>query len=440
VFDSGIVFGGLGLLLALLLVALNGLFVMAEFAFTRLRATRVESMVREGKASAGLVRDATQNLDAYLAVCQVGITIASLGLGALGEPAVASLLRPLLSPLLPEGLLHTVAFAVAFAIITFLHVTYGELASKTIAIARPEGSARFTAPFMRFFYYLFSPAVWLFNGMANASTRLFGIPAASEVEESHSEEELHTMVGQSGRQGILERKEASRVRALLELDESLAREVMVPKTEVAALPAHTALSELVCVAAEGNRVRYPVCEDGDAARIVGTVHVKDVLRAARTRGGLEGDATAGEIMREVVTVPENRRADRVLDDLRERGLQVAVVIDEWGAFEGIITVEDILERVFGDIREEWEPEPEPTIRELEDGSHAVNGSVAVRDVNDAVGAGFEGGHFGTIGGVVLGALGRAPKVGDEVRLGGYVLRVEETDGARVARIKIQREG
>jgi CBS domain containing-hemolysin-like protein len=153
-----------------------------------------------GQDIGGLVREATQNLDAYLAVCQVGITIASLGLGALGEPAIASLIQPLLSSLLSESLLHTVSFAVAFGIITFLHVTYGELASKSIAIARPEGSAQFTAPFMKFFYYLFLPAIWLFNGTANLSIRLVGIPPASETEEQHSEEELHALVGQSGRE------------------------------------------------------------------------------------------------------------------------------------------------------------------------------------------------------------------------------------------------
>ncbi len=437
---EGIVFSGLGLLVALFLVALNGLFVTAEFAFTRLRATRVESMVREGRVSAGLVREATQNLDAYLAVCQVGITIASLGLGALGEPAIASLIRPLLSSLLSEGLLHTVSFAVAFGIITFLHVTYGELASKSIAIARPEGSARFTAPFMKFFYYLFLPAIWLFNGTANLSIRLLGVPPASETEEQHSEEELHALVGQSGRQGVLEREEASRVRRMLELDERVACEIMVPKPEVSALPAGTRLGELVSVAAEGNRVRYPVCDDDDAARIVGTVHVKDVLRAARASGDLEGNATAGEIMREVVTVPESRRADRVLEDLRERGLRVAVVVDEWGAFEGIITVEHILERIVGDIRDEWEPELEPAVRELDEGSFDVRGSVAVRDVNEALGTDFEDRQFGTIGGLVLGAVGRAPEVGDEVHLDGYVLRVEECDGARVARITVRSEG
>ncbi len=434
------IFTGLKLLAALILVALNGLFVMAEFAFTKLRSTRVESMVREGKTSAGLVREATQNLDGYLAVCQVGITIASLGLGALGEPVVADLIGPPLGVFLPEGLVHAASFAVAFGIITFLHVTYGELASKSIAIAKPEGSAQFAAPFMKFFYYLFLPAIWLFNGTANLSIGVFGIPPASETEERHSEEELHALVSQSGRQGVLEQEEAYRVRMMLELDERVAREVMVPKTNVVAFTAGMGLGELFSLAAEGNTVRYPVSEDDCAERIVGMVHVKDLLRAAKTRDRPEADLTAEDIMREVLTLPENLSVGRVLDNLQENRLQMAAVVDEWGSFAGLITVEDILEGIVGDIRDEWEPEPEPAVRELDDGSLAVRGSVAVRDVNDALGAGFEGGQFGTIGGVVLGALGRAPEVGDEVHLDGYALRVEETDGARVVRVNARRDG
>ena len=431
---------GLKLLSALFLVVLNGLFVTAEFAFTRLRATRVESMVKDGKTSAGLVREATQNLDAYLAVCQVGITIASLGLGALGEPVVADLVRPLLGAFIPEGLLHTVSFAIAFGIITFLHVTYGELASKSIAIAKPEGSSRFVAPFMKFSYYLFLPAIWLFNGTANLCVRIFGIPPASETEEKHSEEELHMLVGKSRRQGVLEEKEAARVRAAFELDEKEAREVMVPKTHIAALPARTRLEELFKVAAEGNNVRYPISEDDCAERIAGTVHVKDILRAAKTHGGPEADLTAEDIMHEVLTVPENRRVDQILDDLQEKKLQMAVVVDEWGSAVGLVTIEDILEEIVGEIRDEWEEEPEAAIGQFADGAHTLDGSVPIRDVNEALDSDFASEDFDTIGGLVLGRLGRAPEVGDEVRIDDRVFVVEEVDGPRVARVVARKNG
>jgi len=254
---QSIAISGLQLFAALFLVALNGMFVAAEFAFTRLRSTRVEAMVQEGKASAGLIKEATRNLEAYLAVCQVGITVASLGLCALGEPAVAALIEPLLGSFLSEGLLHTVAFAVAFEIITFLHVVFGELASKSFAIAKPEGTSQLVAPFMKFFYYAFLPAIWLFNGTANAFVRAFGVPPASEAEEGHSEEELHMIVRQSTQQGFLEEDEEARVKAVFELDEKVAREVMVPRPEVVALPADMPLRELVDVAAAGSHARLP---------------------------------------------------------------------------------------------------------------------------------------------------------------------------------------
>ena len=182
---------GFQLLLALFLVLLNGLFVAAEFAFVKLRTTQVERLVQEGRSSAELVREATRRLDTYLSICQLGITIASLGLGWIGEPAFAHLIEPLLAPLgIPEGGIHVIAFAAAFGTITFLHVVFGELAPKSLAIARAEGTSLFVAPFMKFFYYLFRPGVILFNGTANAVVRLFGVPPASETEEPHTEQEV----------------------------------------------------------------------------------------------------------------------------------------------------------------------------------------------------------------------------------------------------------
>src|ERR671915_775603 len=207
-------------LLALFLVALNGLFVAAEFGLVKIRATQVDRLVQEGRATAHLVKDATRRLDVYLSVCQLGITISSLGLGWIGEPAFAHVLEPLLEPLgVPEGSIHVIAFAAAFATITFLHVVFGELAPKSVAIARAEGTSLFVAPFMRFFYYLFYPGTVLFNGTANAVVRLFGVPAASEAEEKHSEEELRIIIEQSARRGVLDADEKDMLEAVFELEE-----------------------------------------------------------------------------------------------------------------------------------------------------------------------------------------------------------------------------
>src|SRR5215204_1176416 len=256
---GGLVLNALMVVLALFLVALNGLFVAAEFAFVKIRATQVDRLVQQGKATARLVKDATSKLDAYLSVCQLGITISSLGLGWIGEPAFAHVLQPLLEPLgVPEGSIHVIAFAAAFATITFLHVVFGELAPKSVAIARAEGTALLLAPFMRFFYFLFWPGIVLFNGTANAVVRLFGIPPASETEETHSEEELRLIIDRSTEQGVLGAGEDRMLDAVLSLEDTPAREVMVPRPDVASLPAGMPLRELFRFVASGEHTRYPV--------------------------------------------------------------------------------------------------------------------------------------------------------------------------------------
>jgi CBS domain containing-hemolysin-like protein len=431
---EGLVLPALRILAALFLVVLNGLFVAAEFAFVKIRATQVNRLEPEGKAAAGLVRTATGRLDAYLAVCQLGITISSLGLGWLGEPAVATVIEPLFGALgVSEDLLHPIALAIAFGIITFLHVVFGELAPKTIAIQSTEGTSLFVAPFMRFFYYLLLPGVVVFNGTANAITRLLGYPPASEGDDTHTESEIRTLVRQSARRGVLERDEEEMVSAVFELNDKVARGIMVPRPDVVSLPAEMDLKKLVSVAAAGNYTRYPVYEDDSPDRIVGAVHVKDVLRAVESEGGLDANLTARDLAREVLVVPENRPIDGILEEFQSHELQMAIVIDEWGSFEGLFTLEDIIEEIVGEIRDEFDEE-EPAVRQLSDGSYSIDGRIPIGVVNEALGSEFESEDFDTIGGLVLGNLGRVPEVGDEVRLDGYLLRVDEVDGPRVAQV------
>jgi len=423
-------------ILALFLVALNGLFVAAEFAFVKIRATQVERLVQEGKATARLVKEATRRLDAYLSVCQLGITISSLGLGWIGEPAFAHILEPLLETLgILEGSVHVIAFAAAFGTITFLHVVFGELAPKSVAIARAEGTSLFVAPFMKLFYYLFLPGIYLFNGTANAVVRLFGVPPPSETEETHSEEDLRIIIEQSARRGVLDPDEKDMLEAVFELEERRAREVMVPRPDVVAVPAGMPLKELFSVTAHGGHSRYPVHEDDSLDRIVGAVHVRDVMRAVDEEG-LEAPIMACDLAREVLVVPENRPIAEVLKDLQKQEIQVAIVIDEWGSFEGLITLEDIIEELVGEIRDEFDEEEEPAIRELPDGSYSIDGRIPIHTVNEVLSSEFESEDFDTIGGLVLGKLGRAPKVGDEVRLNNYLLRVEQVDGQRIEKLVV----
>jgi CBS domain containing-hemolysin-like protein len=416
---------------------LNGLFVAAEFSLVKIRATQVDRLVQEGRRSAGLVKEATSKLDAYLAVCQLGITISSLGLGALGEPAIATLIEPLLTPLGVEGgTMHFIAFVIGFAIISFLHVVFGELAPKSIAIQSSEGTSLFVAPFMKFFYYLLLPATYVFNGTANAFTRLLGYPPTSETDDTHSEDEIRTLLAQSARQGMLERDEEGMIRGVFELNDMAAREIMVPRPDVVSLPEDVSIRRLVSVAAAGNYTRYPIHEGDSPDRIIGAVHVKDVLRAVASAGGLDAGLTARDLMRDVLTVPENRRIDEILEDFRRQELQMAIVIDEWGSFEGLFTLEDIIEEIVGEIRDEFDDE-EPAVKELGDGTYRMDGRIPIGEVNEALGTDFESQDFETVGGLVLGHLGRVPQTGDEVRLDGYLLQVDEVDGPRVAQIVIR---
>jgi CBS domain containing-hemolysin-like protein len=393
--------------------------------------------VEEGRTSAGLVKEATGRLGAYLAVCQLGITISSLGLGALGEPAVAALIEPVLEPLGVEGgTLHFIAFVIGFSIISFLHVVFGELAPKTIAIQSSEGTSLLVAPFMKFFYYLLLPATVVFNGTANAFTRLLGYPPASESDETHSEHEIRTLVTQSARQGMLERDEEGMISAVFELNDKTAREIMVPRPDVVAFSAETPVGELISLSARGRYSRYPVHETDSVDRIIGAVHVKDVLRAVAS-DTTDPTKTARDLMRDVLIIPENRHIDDILEDLRNQDLQMAVVIDEWGSFEGVFTLEDIIEEIVGEIRDEFDEE-EPAVKETDDGSYLTNGRVSINQVNEALGTDFESQDFETVGGLVLGHLGRVPEAGDEVHIDGHLLRVDQTDGPRIARILIRR--
>jgi CBS domain containing-hemolysin-like protein len=423
-----------GVALALVLVILNGFFVASEFAFVRVRSTSVEQLVEEGRAGSKALADVMENLDNYLAVTQLGITLASLGLGWVGEPAVASLIEPVLESVLPEGLIHLVAFAVGFGFITFLHVVFGELAPKTIAIAEAERLSLFVAPPMKFCYYLFLPGLVVFNGAANAFTRMIGIPPASETDETMEERELRRVLARSGEEGHVDMAEVEMIERVFELNDTIVREVMVPRPDVASVPADADLSEIKSVVFETGHTRYPVVEADEPDQIVGFIDTKDVLRANEQSDGV----TAGDIAREVIVVPETTVASELLLQFRDERQQMAAVIDEWGAFEGIATVEDVVESIVGDLRDGFDDEAgEATIRQRDDGQYDVDGGVSLSDINETLGTGFESDGFETISGVVLDRLGRAPEPGDEIEVDGYVIEVEEVDGTRISKLRVR---
>ena len=281
-----VVFAAGRLLVALVLVVLNGFFVAAEFALVRVRSTSVDQLVEEGSAGAETLQEAMGSLDDYLAVTQLGITLASLGLGWAGEPAVASLLEPLLGPVLPPDILHLVSFALAFGFITFLHVVFGELAPKTIAIARAERIALLVAPPLKLFYYVFYPGLVLFNGTANAFTSLIGIPPASETDETLEEREIRMVLSRAGEEGNVDAREVEMIERVFDLDDTVVREVMVPRPDVIAVPADATLSAIRSTALSAEHTRYPVVDADGADQIVGFIDLKDVLRAGDRKSGV----------------------------------------------------------------------------------------------------------------------------------------------------------
>jgi len=423
---------------AFLLVVLNGFFVAAEFAYVRVRGTAVESMVQAGRPGARPLQNAIDNLDDYLAVTQLGITVSSLGLGWIGEPAVAALIEPAVGPFLPEGVVHLVAFTLGFGFITFLHVVFGELAPKTLAIARAERIALLVSPPMKLFYYVFVPGIVVFNGTANAVTRAIGVPPASETEETLTEEEILMVLARSGREGEVDREEVEMVERVFELDDTSVREVMIPRPDAVSVPGDATLSQMRSVVADAGHTRYPVLDPDDPDQVLGFMDVKDVLLATETGNADAEGIAASDLAREIPVVPESGQIDDLLAEFQVEQRQMAAVIDEFGAFEGIATVEDVVEQIVGELRDDFDvPAREPSIDRLGQRSYDVDGRVPLSEVNEGLDANFEAAGIGTIGGLVLDRLGRAPEVGDRVDVGGFVFEVTDVDGTRVASVRLE---
>jgi CBS domain containing-hemolysin-like protein len=424
----------LNLFLALVLVALNGFFVAAEFALVRIRESRIVQLEQEGSARARVVHDSLRDLDAYLSVCQVGITVASLGLGWVGEPAVSHLIAPLLEALgiTSERIVSIIAVALGFAVITYAHLVFGEQAPKYFSIQKAEATSLWISRPLKLFMFLFRPLVWLVNTSTNFVLRPWGIRLGEEME-AHSEEELRIMISSAVSSGELEPEEHEYLTNVFEFGDTVAREVMVPRPDIEALPYDAPLSELVEKAAFGRYTRYPVYE-GDLDHVLGAVHIKDLFRSAK-EGPENFDIRP--LIRDCLVVPENKPIEQILREFQKRKLQMAIVIDEWGSVEGLITIEDILEEIVGEIQDEFD-EGEAAIEEIGDGVYAVDGRIPITDVNEYFEVNLPHEDFDTIGGYVLGALGRPPEPDDTVEADGVSLRVKSVDGPRVSMLTLRR--
>ncbi len=422
---------GLDLLFALALVALNGFFVATEFSLARLRPTQIRQWERDRRPGAKSVRHAIDHIDAYLAACQLGITVSSLGLGVVGERAFHDLLEPLLGE---EARLLSVPLAglLAFLIITLLHVVLGELAPKSLAIARTSVTALAVAPFMRVFYFLTKPLVDLFNGMGNLVLKPFGIPPAREAgHDPYSEEELRQIVHESHAGGEIQEGERDFTDNVLTFGDRRAREVMIPRRSAEYVTTDAGFADVVERIRATGLTRLPLCEpDGGLDATVGLLHAKDLLVA---QNGSAPDLR--ELARPLVRVPESMLIDELLEGLRRRRGHMALVIDEHGTAVGLITLEDVLEEIVGEIADEFDPEDAEPIT-TSDGVTTVAGWAPIRLVGEQLSLELADAHEATIGGFILEMLGRPPQTGEVVTIEGLRLEVVRADNAQIEELKV----
>jgi CBS domain containing-hemolysin-like protein len=426
----------LGLVFALVLA--NAFFVAAEFALVAVRRSRIDELAQRGDSGAKVVKTALAKLDRYISATQLGITLASLALGWVGEPALASLIDGVFIGFgmeAPTAVAHSAAaITVGFLIITFLHIVLGELAPKSVALAKPEGVSKFIARPLMFFSAIAYPGIWFLNGAANFLLRIVGIKPASERERVHSADELRLLVMQASEQGALDASDTAMLAGVFDFHEKKARDVMRPRTDVVALALDTPVDEVWDIVRKERYSRYPVYKES-LDDVTGVFLAKDLWLHDHEKPFLLTD-----YVRPTLYVPDNRPAERVLDDLRKKRAHMAVVLDEFGGTAGILTLEDLIEEVIGDINDEYDFAQRQAVEA--NGVLELAGSISLVDVRSDYGLDVPEGDWNTLGGFVFGRLGRLARIGDRVHIPNAEFEVVAMDGRRVAavRVHVTREG
>ena len=419
----------------LALVFANGFFVSAEFSIVTVRKTRIDQLIAEGHTRARAVRRAITSPDRYIAATQLGITMTSLGLGWLGEPALANLIQPPLRFLpahLAEATAHTVAVTIAFVLITGVHIVLGELAPKWVTLERPEATALWVVKPTELFMQALWPFIRLLHGTARAIVAIVGVRGEHRAGV-HSEEELKMLVTASQEAGVLEEQEEQMLHRVFGFADLAAGQVMVPRTEIIAVGAGMTRDAIIEQIAHGGYSRVPVYRE-NLDDVIGILHVTDLLKAVERGGPINAAALA----REALAVPETLPANEVLGEMRRRGVREALVIDEYGGTAGMVTFESLMERIVGDLGSTATGSLRVNV--LADGSAEIDGLVLAADVNQQFELHIDQNTYTTIGGYVLGRLGRRPQIGDVIEVEGRRLRVEALDGIRIARVWLSTPG
>lgn len=417
---------------ALALLALNAFFVASEFALVAARRARIAQLAAEGNRSARFALASIEELSLTLAGAQLGITMTSLGLGAVAEPAVHHSLELAFEPLhLPEGVSYAVTLALALGFVSFLHMVLGEMAPKSLAISGPERLSLLIAAPFRLFVSVFRPALRLLNASGNGVVRLVGVTPQDEVAITHSPSELAMLLEESAEHGTLESADQTLLTRAIEMSGLDAEQVMVHRSAIVAVPSVADLDAIEEVARESGRSRLPVY-DGDLDQVVGVLHVKDLLRVSDDD---PTTLTAADLARPALITPESRPIEDVMVDMRAQRQHIAVVVDEYGSLAGLVALEDLLEELIGEFEDEsdrrsWQ------VRHRPDGSVLLPGSLRPDELPDAVGLSLPDGDWETLAGYVLAELGRVPDVGNEIEVDGQRLIVDRMDGNRIAELRL----
>ncbi len=419
-----------------LLVALNGFFVAAEFALVKIRSSQLDALAAEGNKRAPTAQHVISNLNAYLSACQLGITLASLGLGWVGEPFLAQMLQPAFTLLNIQStaVITSVSFTLAFSAITFLHIVLGEQAPKILAIRKALPATLFVSPPLRFFYAVFKPAIWFLNVSSNWVLKvILRLEPMEEGEGSHSEEELRLILDESEKSDEVSTLGRDILVNALDMRRRVVRDLMTPRGEVVSLDIEDSFEDNVRKALESRHTRFPLCR-GHLDNTIGLIHIKELVPMMR-----DPHPDLLRIKRDVINVPEMMPVEKLLNLFLKRHAHLAVVVDEYGGTVGMVTLENVLEELVGDIQDEFDSEP-AEFQEINENEFTVEGAVGLYELQDMADLELESADVSTIGGYVTHLLGHLPKQGEQVQIENYCVTIAKTDGRRVEQLHFRRVG
>ncbi|MGJ7920297.1 hemolysin family protein [Neobacillus sp. LXY-4] len=428
----------INLVLVAILIAFTAFFVATEFAIVKVRSSRIDQLIAEGKKGAISAKKVITHLDEYLSACQLGITVTALGLGWLGEPTVEDILHPLFERMaINDSVASILSFAIAFGSVTFLHVVIGELAPKTVAIQKAEAVTLLFARPIILFYKIMYPFIWVLNGSARLFVGLFGLKPASEHELAHSEEELRILLSESYKGGEINKAELNYVNKIFEFDERIAKEIMVPRTEIVSFDIKDDLTSIMDVVRNEKYTRYPVI-DGDKDNILGMVNIKELLTLNLTRKDFRNEIELSKLVKPVIRVIETIPIHDLLVKMQKERIHMAILLDEYGGTSGLVTVEDILEEIVGEIRDEFDADEVAEVRKQGADHYIFSSRVLVDEVNDTLGIDLSDEEVDTIGGWFL-TRNIDAKLGDEIEAEGYVFKIKEIEGHHILFLEVRKK-